>query len=264
MGKKILGPPNFEDWDNVKVFVKFLKLFYEVTLRFFGSLYVTSNVFFHELCVKKTELTNLCESEDPLLCERDMHEIFDKYWGEIEKLNLMMFVAIVLDQRYKLRFVNFWFTKWNLGAVAKNLTKKVKRALVHMYEHYCDYDGYSNGQGQDDFSSNNVETRPMQDPHALVKSIYKMHLAVVSLERKSELERYLADCVEEDSPNFCILNWWKVNSLKYRLLSKVAHDVFIIPLSTVASESAFSTGGRVLDPFRSSLLPNTVEMLICA
>ena len=31
-GKKILGPPNFEDWDNVKVFVKFLKLFYEVTL----------------------------------------------------------------------------------------------------------------------------------------------------------------------------------------------------------------------------------------
>ena len=101
MGKKILGPPNFEDWDNVKVFVKFLKLFYEVTLRFFGSLYVTSNVFFHELCVKKTELKNLCESEDPLLSmmARDMHEKFDKYWGEIEKLNLMMFVAIVLDPR---------------------------------------------------------------------------------------------------------------------------------------------------------------------
>ena len=37
-----------------------------------------------------------------------------------------------------------------------------------------------------------------------------------------------------------------------------------IPLSTVASKFTFSTGGRVLDPFRSSLLPNTVEMLICA
>ena len=65
-GKKILGPPDFEDWDNVKVFVKFLKLFYEVTLRFSGSLYVTSNVFFNKLCVMKTELTNLCESKDPL------------------------------------------------------------------------------------------------------------------------------------------------------------------------------------------------------
>ena len=31
-GKIILGPTDFEDWDNVKVFVKFLKLFYEVTL----------------------------------------------------------------------------------------------------------------------------------------------------------------------------------------------------------------------------------------
>ncbi|XP_075658834.1 zinc finger BED domain-containing protein RICESLEEPER 2-like [Castanea sativa] len=195
---------------------------------------------------------------------RDMHEKFDKYWGDIEKLNLMMFVAIVLDPRYKLRFVNFWFRKWNLGAVAKDMTKNVKRALVRMYEHYCDCDGYSNGQGQDGSSSNNVETIPVQDPHAFVKSIYKMHLAVDSLENKSKVERYLADCVEEDSPNFCILNWWKVNSSKYRLLSKVACDVLVIPLSTVASESAFSTGGLVLDPFRNSLLPNTVEMLICA
>ena len=109
--KKILGPLDFEDWDNVKVFVKFLKLFFEVTLRFFGSLYVTSKVFFHEFCVMNTELTNLHKSEDPLLSmmARDMHEKFDKYWGYNEELNLMLFVAIVLDPRYKLRFVKIWF-----------------------------------------------------------------------------------------------------------------------------------------------------------
>ena len=37
-----------------------------------------------------------------------------------------------------------------------------------------------------------------------------------------------------------------------------------IPFSEVASKSTFSAGGHVLDPFRSSLLPNTVELLICA
>ena len=48
-GKKPIGPPYYLDWKNVKTFVKFLGIFYEATLRFFGSLFVTSNTYFHEL-----------------------------------------------------------------------------------------------------------------------------------------------------------------------------------------------------------------------
>ncbi|KAL5699325.1 hypothetical protein ACHQM5_011702 [Ranunculus cassubicifolius] len=49
----------------------------------------------------------------------------------------------------------------------------------------------------------------------------------------------------------------------YPTLALVARDILAIQVSTVASESAFSTGGRVIDPFRSSLTPKSVEALIC-
>jgi len=43
----------------------------------------------------------------------------------------------------------------------------------------------------------------------------------------------------------------------------MARDLLTMPLSAVASEYAFSVGGRVLDAFRSSLKPKTVEAVIC-
>ncbi|PKI41938.1 hypothetical protein CRG98_037688 [Punica granatum] len=44
----------------------------------------------------------------------------------------------------------------------------------------------------------------------------------------------------------------------------MAKYILAILVSAVASESAFSTSGRVLDQFRSSLTPKFVEALICA
>lgn len=40
-------------------------------------------------------------------------------------------------------------------------------------------------------------------------------------------------------------------------------DILGIQISTVASESAFSTSGRVLDPYRTRLSTPIVEALIC-
>ena len=93
---------------------------------------------------------------------------------------------------------------------------------------------------------------------------FKQHLADEdNVESKFELDRYLLESFEDpDVEDFDILMWWEMNSSRYRVLSQIARDVLAIPVSTVASESAFSAGGCVLDSFRSSLSPNTVEALI--
>jgi hypothetical protein len=84
------------------------------------------------------------------------------------------------------------------------------------------------------------------------------------VQSKSEIDRYLMEEVEKPNANFDILNWWKVNSTKFPVLAQKASIVWVIPITTVASESVFSTGGRVLDLFRSSLAQKTIQALVCA
>jgi hypothetical protein len=82
---------------------------------------------------------------------------------------------------------------------------------------------------------------------------------------KIKLEKYLDEPnFDDDDGNFDVLLWWKENFFKYLVLSKMARDVFATPVSIVASESVFSTGGRILDSFRSCLNPEMAEALICA
>ena len=81
----------------------------------------------------------------------------------------------------------------------------------------------------------------------------------------NELEKYLVEnCDGKKDVNFEILGWWRDNCSRYQVLSKVAKDVLAIPVSTIAFEPAFSTGGLIVDPFRSSLSPFIVQNLVCS
>ena len=60
-----------------------------------------------------------------------------------------------------------------------------------------------------------------------------------------------------------LMPWWKEKSMKVRILSKLETNVLVVPFTTVASEATFSVGRHVVDPYRSSLAPETVQMLIC-
>ncbi|PON65454.1 Ribonuclease H-like domain containing protein [Trema orientale] len=82
---------------------------------------------------------------------------------------------------------------------------------------------------------------------------------------KNGVDRYISEAAEDviEGATYDVLKWRANNEYKLPVLALIAHDVFAVPVTTVSSEVAFSIGGRIIDPFRSSLSPKTVEALIC-
>jgi hypothetical protein len=80
----------------------------------------------------------------------------------------------------------------------------------------------------------------------------------------SELEKYMvAPLLKHSDSHFDILSWWRGQQKEYPVLSLIARNVLATQVSIVASESAFSAGGCIVDPYRSRLDPEMVEALIC-
>ena len=76
-----LGSPCMCDFQNCRAFVTFLRLFYNTTKKFSGSLYVTSNVFYDEIFVIQERISNLVKSQNTLLknIATNMQTKFEKY-----------------------------------------------------------------------------------------------------------------------------------------------------------------------------------------
>ncbi|XP_073030651.1 zinc finger BED domain-containing protein RICESLEEPER 2-like [Primulina eburnea] len=110
---KDVGALTSGDWENVRKMEKFLEAFYNLTLRVLGSSYVTSNIYFHEIGELSCVLKLLVESDDSVLATmaKRMKFKFDKYWGAPEKMNKMIFIACVLDPRFKFDYVAFVLSK---------------------------------------------------------------------------------------------------------------------------------------------------------
>lgn len=65
-----------------------------------------------------------------------------------------------------------------------------------------------------------------------------------------------------DVDNFDVLSYWRDHMVQFPICARMARDILAIPITSVASESSFSMGGRILTKYRSRLLPKNVEALV--
>jgi hypothetical protein len=198
---------------------------------------------------------------------------YNKYWGDFEKINPLLFVAAVLDPHYKIIILEFWF-KSNVGEEkAERIITKLKNTLEQLYNHYAKNVTNVGGSGDKSNEEQSCANSASVGAGTSTTSRSKKKNALADFHSfrafknlalcRTEIERYFAEDVQPPSKSFDALTWWKINSSKFLVLADVARVVLAILITTIASESAFSTGGRVIDPFRSSLAPKTVEALIC-
>ncbi|XP_070029270.1 zinc finger BED domain-containing protein RICESLEEPER 2-like [Nicotiana sylvestris] len=236
-----------DDWVNVRNVIEFLARFYKLT-------------------------KNVSVSEDEHLrkmAERTQ-EKFKKYWGEPEKMNKMIFIASVLDPRNKFEYVEGVLGELFGEEKGKKINAEVYTYMNSLFGEYLKK--YSTGscpQSPSNSTSYN-NTSNTSSGSVITASLIrtKLHLKKQkedngSTGAKSELDKHISEEQEPFNEEFDILSWWKTHAPRFPILSELARDVLAIPISSMAAECSFSTGGRILDSFMSLLIPKCVQALIC-
>uniref|UniRef100_A0A803NAB0 Uncharacterized protein n=1 Tax=Chenopodium quinoa TaxID=63459 RepID=A0A803NAB0_CHEQI len=259
-------PPEPEDWEKVERLVLFLEGFYLLTKRISGSHYVTANKGLGEIASMYDMLNNWEQSEDLNFQAMAiaMKKKFDKYWGDVNKMNKFIYVALLLDPHSKMVIVELTLTDMHGPEKGTKLANDVKEFAYSLFEEYRKMYATSNIPDCGDNMSMDIDnSKGVGSDYVRKLKERAKRLKGTSGYAISELDRYLNDQLGPEEEEQDSLTWWGKNGQRYVILNRMARDILAIPLSTVASESAFSTGGRTLDPFRSSLTPKMVQALLC-
>ncbi|CAL1385330.1 unnamed protein product [Linum trigynum] len=198
------GIPDIHDWESARRMMKFLEQFYHFTLKVSGSQYITSNLFLPEV----GNLYNLLKSwmvvnnEDYQLSfmATKMKQKYEKYWGDVDKMNKLLYIAAVLDPRRKLRFIGFAL-KWMYGdeKSASDLTSDVEEATYELYAHYENQVGEASSSSQTELDEDGGKMDLIAE---YMKQLQKERGVV----NKTELDRYLNEEVERSmDPKFDVL-----------------------------------------------------------
>lgn len=251
--------PTEEEWKFAEDVVERLQLFNDITNLFSGTDYVTVNIYFTQLAEIRKKIRHWSSCGNPLVeaMSANMVAKFDKYWTDIQGL---MGIATLLDPRFKTVVLLICFEDL-LGTTGKECDDRVlevKNLLAElMSEYHVEVDvrnkepAASSVGNADNFLSSMSARVASRTP--------------ASMGFKSELDRYLdEELLDMQTPNFKVLDWWKVAGTRFPTLRRIARDIFAIPVTTVASESAFSTSGRVLSEHCSRLTSKMLEALMCS
>ncbi|KAJ4772136.1 Zinc finger BED domain-containing protein DAYSLEEPER [Rhynchospora pubera] len=242
-----------EPWDEVSALCKCLRIFHLITELFSGTSYPTSNLFFIKFSEIKLKIEGWCKSKNTTIANMAlvMKIEFAKYW---EKTNMMLAIACFLDPRYKMGMIEYYYPRFYRAGGTKEI-EEFKKVLMELHKEYAlkveNSDTgrqVSGGRGTTVGDNSGMGDEDDEDEESGFHQYMLQRSQLTSL--KSDLDHYMErhTISHLQGQEFDILSWWKTEGRDYPILRRIACDVLAIPITTVASESAFSTCGRVIRP----------------
>ncbi|XP_058775490.1 zinc finger BED domain-containing protein RICESLEEPER 2-like [Vicia villosa] len=193
------SPPGIQDWDNIRVFIKFLKNYYEATKVFSISTKASLHTAFPYLATIYSELKTLNMDLNGLFAQvaRDMLEKYCKYWVDITKMNQLLYFGVIFDPRYKLRYVEWCFDDMygKHSETKKSLLKDINDNLTKMFNLYKqEYDAARGLIPSPTTVVSQGEAAASDEIPSYVarQNAFQEHLmSIDSLEEETELEGYI-------------------------------------------------------------------------
>ncbi|XP_027127053.1 zinc finger BED domain-containing protein RICESLEEPER 1-like [Coffea arabica] len=255
--------PSGTEWDRASAISSFLKLFVEVSNVFAGNKFSTANIYFPEICDIHLQLIEWCQNSDDFISSLalKMKQRFDEYW---KKCSLALAIAAILDPRFKMKLVEYYYPQI-YGNSAPDCIDIVSNCMKALYNgHAVCSPLTSQGQGGATCQVGTFGTGAINDSRSRLTGFDKfVNETSQSQNVKSDLDKYLEEPLFPRNVDFSILNWWKVHTPRYPILSTMARNILGIPLSKVSSEALFNTGDRAIDQPWVPLRSETLQAVMC-
>ncbi|KAG6487120.1 hypothetical protein ZIOFF_055702 [Zingiber officinale] len=211
-------------------------IFNQKSLKKSATKKTTSPLIWEEIVAMRTVIDEtILDTTDLSLQEvaKRMESKFKKYWGNLEKVNKLVFLGHILDPHYKLQMIGIHLGDMKLDASKiQSFVDSLKNCLMELYHAYKgnlpldDINGIDDG----DIDKDLMEMYK-NDP---IKLNYHLKMAQVRKTQKqaeitNEVDKYFSDPFVKWSSSFDILEWWKGNTTAFPVISKIAKHIFFNP-----------------------------------
>ncbi|KAM3344073.1 hypothetical protein P3S68_026164 [Capsicum galapagoense] len=190
-------------------------------------------------------------------------KMFKKFQKYRNIFSVVLSFGVILDPHFKTQFLKFYFSKVDASS-AKESVATIEKKLHKLYEQYENNQARTVTATTLQCKPNEEGSQSKQKKSSLFVEFKEFESTSICNVGKSKLTLYLEEqkLDYESFQEMDVIKYWKDNEKKYPHLSVMARDVLSIPITSVASELAFSIGGHVVTKYRSCIHHENVQTLV--